>query len=147
MRIKLQFPEKVIFSTQIPVSITDLNYGQHVGNQHILAYAHEARVRWLKQIGYNELGVGEVGMIMADAAIQFKAEGFYGDILTIQLGISNMLPHALDLYYQINAIREGQDKPILMAMVKTAMIAYNYHKKEIGCWPEDFIQALDNYNN
>ena len=54
-RIKVELPEQFAFSTTIPVRITDLNYGKHVGNDTILSMIHEARVQYLRQLGYGEL--------------------------------------------------------------------------------------------
>ena len=35
-RIKLELHEILIYSTEIPVRITDINYGGHLGNDSIL---------------------------------------------------------------------------------------------------------------
>ena len=51
-RIKLTLPERFLFSASIPVRITDLNYGAHVGNDTILSLMHEARVQFLRLFGY-----------------------------------------------------------------------------------------------
>jgi acyl-CoA thioesterase FadM len=60
-RIKLQLPQQFIFSTLIPVRITDINYGNHVGNDAILSLLHEARMQFLNKAGYTELEFGCVG--------------------------------------------------------------------------------------
>ena len=44
-RIKLLMPEQKIFSTDIAVRITDINYGNHVGNDAFVRLIHEARVQ------------------------------------------------------------------------------------------------------
>ena len=77
-RFKIEQPDSWHFETQIPVRITDLNYGGHVGNQHFLTYMHEARVQWLTQEGWSEMDVEGVGLIMSDAAMRFRREIFYG---------------------------------------------------------------------
>lgn len=47
-RISIDLPSTFTFSATIPVRITDLNYGGHVGNDTILSIIHEARVQYLK---------------------------------------------------------------------------------------------------
>ena len=64
-RIKIDLPEKFSFTTSIPVRITDINYGDHVGNDTILSLLHEARVQFLKTFGYKEMEFEGVGMIMS----------------------------------------------------------------------------------
>ncbi len=54
-RIKIEMPEKFIYKTEIPVRITDINYGGHLGNDSLLSIIHEARVRFLKHLEYSEV--------------------------------------------------------------------------------------------
>ena len=54
-RIKIDLPDNFSFTTSIPIRITDVNYGGHVGNDTILSLIHEARMQFLKQLGYSEL--------------------------------------------------------------------------------------------
>jgi len=44
-RIKIEIPDKFIYKTEIPIRITDINYGGHLGNDSLLSIIHEARVR------------------------------------------------------------------------------------------------------
>ena len=70
-KTKLLLPEHFPFTVEIPVRITDLNYGGHVGNDSILSLIHEIRVQFLRHHGYGELNVAGVGLIMADVTIEF----------------------------------------------------------------------------
>ena len=40
-RIKLNMPENYLFRTEIPIRITDINYGAHVGNDSLLSIIHD----------------------------------------------------------------------------------------------------------
>ena len=80
-RIKIQLPESFSFVTVIPIRITDLNYGNHVGNDSILSLMHEARVQFLANYGLAELEFEGVGLIMSDVGIEYKAELKYGDAI------------------------------------------------------------------
>ena len=71
-RVKVELPGNFTFSAKIPVRITDINYGGHVGNDTILSILHEARVQYLKHYGYTELNFGGTGIIMSDVAIEFR---------------------------------------------------------------------------
>ncbi len=88
-RIKIDLPESFSFSTSIPVQITDLNYGAHVGNDKVLSFLHEARVRYLQSLGYTEFNMEGIGLIMSDAALIFKNEMFYGDLTAISFSQQN----------------------------------------------------------
>ena len=100
-RIKIDLPESFSFSTSFAVRITDLNYGAHVGNDTVLSFIHEARVRYLQSLGYTELNLEGVGLIMSDAALVFKNEIYYGDELLISIQAVEFSRVGFDLIYKI----------------------------------------------
>jgi acyl-CoA thioesterase FadM len=137
-RLKIQMPEHFTFSTQIPVRITDLNYGKHVGNDSMLSILHEARMQFLAHLGYTEMDMEGVGMIMRDVAIEFRSEVFYGDV--IRAHVTSLEPESagFDLYYKLN--RTSDDALIVVA--KTAMICYDYGRKKVVKLPDSARQKL-----
>jgi acyl-CoA thioester hydrolase len=132
-RIKIQEPVTYTFSTNIPVRISDINYGNHVGNDAILSIIHEARMQFLNQFGFTELDCGGVGLIMADAGIEFKKELFYGDDLTVHVTTEHLSSIGFDLYYKLE--KKKADKTETVALAKTGMICYNYSLKKIAQVP------------
>lgn len=132
-RIKIQLPEKFAFTCSIPIRITDLNYGGHAGNDTILSLVHEARMQYLQSMGYTEMDLGGTGMIMADAAIEFKSELFYGDVVTVSVAAGNISHIGFDLYYKLE--KQAGGKIIIVAKVKTGMVCYDYERKKIAAIP------------
>jgi acyl-CoA thioester hydrolase len=141
-RVKIIFPDKKsLLTVQIPVRITDLNYGNHVGNDKILSLVHEARVQLLSHLGnYQEMDIGGCGLIMADALIAFRGEGFYGDLLQIELFADDISTFSFDIFYRIRAQR--QDKDILIAEVKTGMVCFDYKQHKPTPLPETFRKKI-----
>jgi len=139
-RIKIEIPEKVISSFVIPVRISDINYGNHVGNDAFVSIIHEARVQWLKQYGYTELQVAGVGLIMGDLVLEFRHESFYGDQVEIWLGAGDISRVGFDLYYRLFAKRNAEN--ILLANAKTGMVCYDYAAKKVAPVPEQLIAIL-----
>ena len=107
-RIKIDLPETFSFSTSFPVRITDLNYGAHVGNDKVLSFLHEARVRYLQSLGYTEFNLEGIGLIMADAALIFKNEIYYGDELLISIQPVEFSRVGFDLIYKIEKKSGGK---------------------------------------
>src|SRR5688572_11697187 len=138
-RVKIELPAHFPFTTEIPVRITDLNYGGHVGNDTVLSIIHEARVRFLVSKGYTELNAGGVGLIMSDVCIQFKNELFYGDNIRISIAVSDFTKVSFEVYYLLQTIHETQTKTV--ATAKTGMLCYDYSKKRIAAVPESFRAA------
>ena len=134
-------PEVLGFHTQIPVRIQDVNYGGHVGNDAILSIIHEARLRFLASFGYVELDkVAQKGLIMADAALVYKGEAFYGDVLNIAVGAGDLSSFGFDIYYRITTTRD--EKTILIAEAKSGMIFFDYNERKVARLPEDWKQNL-----
>ena len=136
-RIQVNFPEKHIFSTEIKVRITDINYGGHLGNDSMLALLHEARVRYLKHFGYSEMDVEGTGIIMADVAIQFKTEAFYAERLTIAIAVGDFSRVSFDIYYKVSS--GSRD----VAIAKTGIVFFNYEKKKVAAVPEKFRLKME----
>jgi acyl-CoA thioesterase FadM len=137
-RIKVELPEHFSFSTTIPVRITDLNYGKHVGNDTILSMIHEARVQFLQQFGYGELDFAGVGLIMSDVAIEFKNELFYGDAVKVSVAAADFSKIAFDLYYKL----EKTSGDTLIAVAKTGMVCYDYNKRKVAAIPGEVVEKL-----
>lgn len=134
-RIKIQLPDHFSFSCAIPIRITDMNYGGHAGNDTILTIIHEARMQFLQSLGYTEMNIAGVGMIMADAAIEFKSELFYGDIVIASVAAGEVSKIGFELFYRLE--KETNDKKVLVAAAKTSMICYDYEKKKISSVPDE----------
>lgn len=139
-RVKINLPPAFSFSCKIQVRITDINYGGHMGNDSVLSIIHEARVQYLQQLGYTELNLAGAGLIMADAAIEFKSEVFYGETITASVAAGAISKIGFDLYYKLENQENGNSKTI--AIVKTGMICFDYTKKKIMAVPEEVREKL-----
>jgi len=139
-RIKIDLPESFRFITEIPVRITDLNYGGHVGNDTVLSIIHEARMQWLASMGFSEMEFGGIGMIMSDVGIEFKSELFYGDIVLISVTAGEISKIGFDIFYKLE--KETAGKKILVATAKTGMVCYNYSAKKIAAIPAIALEKL-----
>lgn len=137
-RIKIDLPDNFAFSTSIPIRITDINYGGHVGNDTILSLIHEARIQFLKTHGYTEMDFEGTGMIMSDVGIEFKNELFYGDVAIASVTATGFSKVSFDIYYKLEKVlRQAQDnKRVLVAIAKTGMVCYDYKNKKIVAVPE-----------
>ena len=133
-RIKLTVPETKIASVNIPVRITDINYGNHLGNDAMVSIIHEARMKWLQQHGYTELNIEGVGLIMATLAVEFKNEGFYGDSISATLYVGDISSVGFELYYTMATVRDNNT--IILAVAKTEMVCYDYVVKKVVGVPE-----------
>lgn len=138
-RIKIVLPNKFIFRTEIQIRITDINYGGHLGNDSLLSIIHEARVRFLQYLGYSESNVEGNGIIMIDAGVQYKSEGFYGDELLIEIAVNDFTEIGCDFVYRLT--NKNSKKEI--AVAKTGIVFFNYEKRKTAPMPPEFKKKIE----
>ena len=139
-RLKIELPEKLLTSVSIPVRITDINYGDHVGNNSIVGIIHEARVQFLQQHGFTELNIGGSGLIISELSVEFKNESFYGDLLQVKVFCGEITRIAFELFYQISVKRN--ERSVIIANAKTGMVCYDYSAKKVRAVPEELRKIL-----
>jgi acyl-CoA thioester hydrolase len=132
-RIDLKMPPDFRFQTLIPVRISDVNYGGHVGNDAILGMMHECRLQYFKSMGYSEMDLGGVGTIMADSAILYKGEAFYGDVILAEIEPYDLSRVGFDLYYRLST----QSGNRAVAWAKTGIICFDYSRRKVSGLPEE----------
>jgi len=139
-KTKIELPGHFTFTTDIPIRITDLNYGGHVGNDSVLSLLHEVRMQFLQHHGYTEMNLAGTGIIMADVAIEFRSEVFYGEILKASVAAAEFSRIGFDLYYKLE--KETNDKWVTAAVARTGMVCYNYTQKKIVSVPKEVCTRL-----
>lgn len=142
-RIKLHIPPELPFRTVLPVRITDLNYGAHLGNDSVLSMMHEARARFLAHHGMSETDAAGVSFIMGDCAIVYKAEAFFGDELEVFVGAGEYSRVSFDIYYRF--MLKGSEKVI--AEAKTGIVCFSYEVRKVQAVPEALKNALGEVNS
>jgi acyl-CoA thioester hydrolase len=139
-RINIDIPQAFLFSAEIPVRVTDLNYGGHVGNDSILSILHEARVQFYRHLGFDsELRFeGPIGQIITDAAVVYKSESFLGDVLIVQIAIAEFNKYGFDMIYLITNKATSKE----VARGKTGIVCFDYDRKKVASIPITLMKKL-----
>ncbi|MBM4161121.1 MAG: thioesterase [Ignavibacteria bacterium] len=137
-RVKLELPEQFPFATEIPLRITDINYGGHLGNDALLSLLHEARVQFLRQYGFTEVDVDGRSIIMADVVIVYRSESFYGDVARIEMAVTDLQTHGCDFVYKVTNRGNGKE----IARAKTGIVFFDYEKRKIVPAPQKFTDLF-----
>jgi acyl-CoA thioester hydrolase len=138
-RTKLTIPKHLPFACRLPIRITDLNYGRHLGNDKVLTLMHEARVQYFKSFGYEEDAAEGTSFIMGDCVILYKAEGSYGQVLRCELGAGDFTRVSFDIFYRF--IIEGEEK--LLVEAKTGMVCFDYSVRKVRAVPDVLRRRLE----
>jgi acyl-CoA thioester hydrolase len=138
VRMTLELPKQFPFATDIPVRISDINYNNHLGHDSIITMIHEARVRFLNSYGFTELDIDGFGLVMTDLVVLYKAEVFYGEILTIEVTIQDYTKYGFDFIYRITNKETGTE----VARAKTGVLIYDYEKRKVVGIPKRLRPAI-----
>ena len=137
-RIKVKLPEKFIFTTEIPLRISDINYGGHLGHDVFLPITHEARVQFLDKMGYSEMDLGGYGIIVSGVVIEYIKEGFYGDNLIVNIGVTKFHKYGFDIVYQLISKKDSSE----LCRVLTAVVLFDYTVRKVARLPEQVVENI-----
>ena len=142
-RLKLEFPEdQFIYSTQLTVRVTDINAGNHLGNDSMISMISEARARFLYEYGVRETENDGSGIIVTDLATTYRAEAHARDQLVFEVGVMDFNKYGGDIIFRIT---RPSDKT-LVAMAKYGFVFFNYRLKQVVPMPDDFRAKFPRVN-
>jgi acyl-CoA thioester hydrolase len=137
-RIKIDLPEHFSFSTEIPIYIGHINYGHHLDNAQLIALVAEARVRFFKALGYTELDVEGVGIIVADVAAQYRAEAFHGETLVVDMSANDFNKYGCDLVWRVADQASRRE----VARGKHGIMFFDYTARKASPVPAAFMSKV-----
>ena len=137
-RIRIQLPEHFSFSTELTLYQSHLNYGGHLDNALLLTLVSEARVRFFKALGYTELDVEGVGILVADAALQYRSEAFHGEVMVVEMAAADLGPKGCDLVWCMTEKISQRE----VARGKTGIVFFDYTSHKVAPMPSAFRDKL-----
>ncbi|MEM7204381.1 MAG: thioesterase family protein [Planctomycetota bacterium] len=138
-RLSLTLPAHFPFSTELTVRVTDLNYGNHLGNDRLLGLLHEARWRFLLEHELSERDCAGTTLVLADAAIAYKAEAFAGDRLRVEVALGEPGRVSCDVFYRVTRLGDGA----LVAEAKTALVCLDPETRRPTAVPTCVLELIN----
>ena len=135
-RVEISLPDHFAFNTELEVRVTELNYGNHVGNDQLLGLVHEARRRYIRSLGADEIGADGVGIVIADAAIVYRAQAFYGDRLKIEVAAGEFQSRSCTLFYKVSKAAT------VVAEARTGVVCFDFKAQKTMSFPPTLLQAM-----
>lgn len=137
-RVKLILPETFTFKTVLDVRVTEINYGNHVGNDRMVSLLHEARLRFLRSFGFGEFNISGLGIMVTDLMVEFKSESFVGENLQFEVGVNDFNKYGCDFIYRVTCADEGR----LVTLAKTGIVFFDYDERKIAKIPKKFMDLV-----
>jgi len=138
-RQRLTFPDPPVFEHRIPVRITDLNYGNHLGHDTLVSLLHDARAAYLRTHDYAENNVEGSGLILADLAVNYRAQVRYGQTLRVEIAVEGAGSRGVDFYYRVTDADTGDTA----ALARTGLIFFDYDTDTVVSMPPGFRELLE----
>ena len=136
-RVTLEMPDRYPFSTELEVRIEHINRGDHLGNERLIAFLNEARMRYLPADLTRSAG-DNIGLINGDLAVIYRGEAHYGDVLLIRVAASNFHHYGFDLYFDVSARADGRD----IAQAKMSMLLFDFTERQLLPMSDAMAQAV-----
>ena len=137
-RIQIDLPESFPFRTEVPLLLSHINYGGHLDNALLLTLVSEARVRFFRSLGYQELDVEGVGIVVADAALQYKSEAFHGETMVIEMAAWEFSKYGCDLPWRMSDLATGRE----VARGKSGILFFDYTARKVALVPPAFMAQV-----
>ncbi len=142
-RLKLEFPEdQYCYSSQLTVRTTDINAGNHLGNDSMISMISEARARFLFEFGVRDIEADGTGIIVTDLATTYRAEAHARDQLLFEVGVMDFNKYGGDITFRITRPRDNT----LIAMAKSGFVFFNYKRSQVVPMPEEFGSKFTQVN-
>ena len=137
-KVRLSAPDRVLFRHELPVRISDMNYGNHLGHDHLVTLLHEARVRFFRAHEMSEVDIDGCGILLVDLAVSYRAQVFFGQTLYIDVGAGDVSSRGCDLIYRVTDKESGQ----LVALGKTGIVFFDYARQRVVNMPPRFAELI-----
>ncbi|MCO4838424.1 MAG: acyl-CoA thioesterase [Oceanospirillaceae bacterium] len=127
-----------LFDCEIQVRVADLNYGNHLSNDRVLSYFHEARVLWLSKNNLSEKDVGGCGLIMTGASIEYRQQAYLHQQLSLTLGLLEVGKARFTIAYQLI---DSQTRHVI-ALGETYMGCFDYQNQKPARAPQPLLDIF-----
>lgn len=111
------------FLYPVEIRYADLDPQGHVNNARFLTYFEQARVNYLINLGLfsKDQSFLEIGIIIAEAAITFKAPAYFGTQPRVGVRVSRLGTKSMTMEYEM-----ADDKGMVYATGSTAVVTFDY---------------------
>ena len=137
-RIIINIPDTFIFSTKIPIRVSDINRHEHVGWDSFFRIISEANVQFWNSLDYSEPKGGKTSRIMVEAGINYKKQAYYGQTLIVEIAVAEVTERGFSLVYKVTNMDDG----IEIARAKTGFLCFDYHGQKVIPIPEELRNKL-----
>jgi len=119
---------------EIVVRFADTDAMRHVNNALYLTYCETARIRYWTDLTGESFAIGNEGaesLILAEARITYRAQAFYGEVITVETRSNRIGRTSFTLQHRLLAGPPGMSasEKRLVAVSESVLVRYDYGKE------------------
>lgn len=134
-RIRIEYPENIIFSTDIDIHGVYINRGNHVGNSAYVELCNETAQRFFIARQAAEYVVCGQALLNVGYVVQVKAEARYGDVLRGDLAVDGFHGKGCDFFYRFSQADSGE----LVALGRFSYLTFNFAEGNVEPAADSFV--------
>lgn len=126
-RVVIEFPETVVFVTQIDIHSSYINRGNHVGNSSYVDLCNEVSLRFFASKQVTEYLVGEQVLLNTEFSVQLKSEAKFADRLKVELAVNNFHRCGCDFLFRFSQLDNGRS----VALARFSFLTFDYELGQV----------------
>ena len=131
----------------IEVRFADTDGMRHVNNAKYLTYCEIARIRYWTDVTGEGFSLGAEGvesLILAEARITYRAQAFYGELVTVQTRATRLGRSSFTLEHRLAARLPGE-APRLVAVSESVLVRFDYGVMAPVALSPEHVAAIESY--
>jgi 4-hydroxybenzoyl-CoA thioesterase len=104
----------------------------------LISLLHDARARFFRAMGLEELDAGGCGVILADLAVTYRSEAFFGQTLRVEMAAAEPERAGCVLFYRVTDRETGRE----VARARTGLVFFDYAARRVARTPAPFVAGL-----
>jgi acyl-CoA thioester hydrolase len=130
---------------EITVRFADTDAMRHINNAKYLTYCETARIRYWTDVTGEGFALGTEGaesLILAEARITYRAQAFYGEMVTVQTRANRIGRSSFTLEHRLLAAQPGAE-PRLVAVSASVLVRYDYSSERPVALSPAHVAAIE----
>ncbi|VVN68684.1 hypothetical protein PS726_00262 [Pseudomonas fluorescens] len=140
-RLQLEFAQEAFcFSTTFTVRMSEINAGNHLGNDTLISLISDARTLFLSHLGMppEDVGKSRNGTLITDLATIYKASAYFNDQLLIEVGVTDLNTYGGDFIYRITRQHDAR----VIALAKNGFVFFDFVASKVVEVPTEFRERF-----
>ncbi len=114
------------FTVDLPVRISEVNYGNHLGHAALTSLIHQTKILYFREFNIDERNINGNGAIVKRLEIDYKGEAHFDDMLHVNVRVNAITRTTCILEYVVT--KNEANTPVTHVFETLAFINYESRK-------------------